>query len=270
MPPSSAAPVTLRRYHFPNLNGEGWGTFVLGSDGFFSAVSDYGNYATRWTATGGDLRRWLARGLDWQYLARNVAMHKLTFDPRQTYEAVADYILHRRRRDGASKEWAAGEWEILQLYREDDGIQESEWSGWQRHTKIGEPWDMACYSWSADIKAFGEILFPRLQQILQAEIAAEDASGIEPVITRYTLDGPNGGLSFDDIHVERARNLANQVKWAIRHSGDCLDKDGLWRYEPLPSYRDDAFFAACRWDSLDEALAAARKARTAYDGPQAP
>lgn len=41
-------------------------------------------------------------------------------------------------------------------------------------------------------------------------------------------------------------------KWAIRQNGRCLNKDGEWEYEPMPSSRDEDFFARCRF-SLDEA-----------------
>lgn len=50
-------------------------------------------------------------------------------------------------------------------------------------------------------------------------------------------------------------------KWAVRRMSSCLAKDGEWEYEPIPSSRDDAFYASCRFDSLEEALAAYDKAK---------
>lgn len=44
------------------------------------------------------------------------------------------------------------------------------------------------------------------------------------------------------------------MKWAVRRGGNCLRKDGLWEHEPQPSSRDDAFYAMCRFDSLEEAV----------------
>ncbi len=44
-------------------------------------------------------------------------------------------------------------------------------------------------------------------------------------------------------------------RWAVRRGGSCLSKNGEWEYEPLPSSRDDAFYARCRFESLDAALA---------------
>lgn len=51
------------------------------------------------------------------------------------------------------------------------------------------------------------------------------------------------------------------VRWSIRRVGDncCLNRDGRWEYEPQPSSRDDAFFARCRFASLDDAVEFLRK-----------
>jgi len=43
-------------------------------------------------------------------------------------------------------------------------------------------------------------------------------------------------------------------KWAVRQLSRCLNKEGEWEWEPIPSSRDDAFYTRCRFDSLDEAL----------------
>jgi hypothetical protein len=45
-------------------------------------------------------------------------------------------------------------------------------------------------------------------------------------------------------------------RWAVRHGSMCLTLAAKWVYEPLPSSRDDDFYAKCRFDSLDAALAA--------------
>jgi regulator of replication initiation timing len=42
-------------------------------------------------------------------------------------------------------------------------------------------------------------------------------------------------------------------------SGAVLGKDGEWAHEPIPSSRDDKFYAMYRFDTLEEAEAAARK-----------
>ena len=47
-------------------------------------------------------------------------------------------------------------------------------------------------------------------------------------------------------------------KWAVRKNGVCLTNDGKWEYEPMPSNRDAAFYARCRFDSLEQAMAAVK------------
>lgn len=41
--------------------------------------------------------------------------------------------------------------------------------------------------------------------------------------------------------------------WAITLDGACLNREGEWEHEPLPSSRDQAFFERCRF-GLDDAL----------------
>lgn len=45
-------PVELRRYVVPGHDGDQGGTFVLGSDGFFACVTDWGNYVYFWNNYG--------------------------------------------------------------------------------------------------------------------------------------------------------------------------------------------------------------------------
>ena len=44
------------------------------------------------------------------------------------------------------------------------------------------------------------------------------------------------------------------IRWALRNDRRyCLNKEGEWEYEPMPSSRDDDFYARCRWDTVEEA-----------------
>ncbi len=55
----STAEVTLRRYRLHSTGHEGWAIIVIGSDGYFSAVSDWGNYAYIWGSMGSAVREFL-------------------------------------------------------------------------------------------------------------------------------------------------------------------------------------------------------------------
>lgn len=48
-------------------------------------------------------------------------------------------------------------------------------------------------------------------------------------------------------------------RWAVILRSRCLNRDGRWEYEPIPSERDDDFLARCRFDR-DTALDLARQA----------
>jgi hypothetical protein len=59
------------------------------------------------------------------------------------------------------------------------------------------------------------------------------------------------------VKIQRARQLEGPDLWAVRYSSDCLNKSGEWEWEPMPSSRDDAFIARCRFATADEAIRAA-------------
>ena len=43
-------------------------------------------------------------------------------------------------------------------------------------------------------------------------------------------------------------------RWAVRRLSQCLNRDAEWEWEPMPSSRDDAFYAHCRFDALEQAV----------------
>jgi len=63
-----------------------------------------------------------------------------------------------------------------------------------------------------------------------------------------------------EIKIQRMRQIEGPALWKVARNGDCLNKSGEWEYEPMPSSRDDEFLARCRFDTAEEAIAAAMKA----------
>jgi hypothetical protein len=49
-------------------------------------------------------------------------------------------------------------------------------------------------------------------------------------------------------------------RWAVVHLGYCLDADGEWDYEPLPSSRDDDWLATHRFPRAEASRRAVRAA----------
>ena len=62
------------------------------------------------------------------------------------------------------------------------------------------------------------------------------------------FDGPH------EVRLDQCLQRDGSVLWAIREGGLCLARDGNWEYEPIPSDRDEAFFARCRFSTIAEAV----------------
>lgn len=58
-----------------------------------------------------------------------------------------------------------------------------------------------------------------------------------------------------DVTIERVAQRDGPDRWAVRAplSGTCLGREGEWEPEPSPSSRDDAFYARCRFATVEEA-----------------
>ncbi len=54
-------------------------------------------------------------------------------------------------------------------------------------------------------------------------------------------------------HVTLTRRMRDGSSWAIENHSCCLNKDGEFEYESLPSNRPDDFLVRCRYASLEEA-----------------
>jgi hypothetical protein len=79
---------------------------------------------------------------------------------------------------------------------------------------------------------------------LRTQLAAAQAAPCLPVCS-YDAG--------DDVRIEAAQQRDGSVLWAIRRSRSVLNKEGEWEYEPMPSSRDEEFFARCRYASATEA-----------------
>lgn len=181
--PRTVAPspeVVLRRYVLrSDGHGEGWAKIVIGSDGFFAAVSDYGNYAFIWSHHGcRDFREFLIRASrDWDYFVRK-------FDPKQLWDrnAVEDDIRRRIiewRRDGRfTREEARAEWDLADDADFNDEVGFWQWAG---ETTFPDAFEHTRYMLNPQCVAFvkktmGERLAPILRAELDAEKGATDAA----------------------------------------------------------------------------------------------
>jgi len=94
------------------------------------------------------------------------------------------------------------------------------------------------------------------------QLAEASPSSMERLVsTRYQFKSDFDNHNISPITFDRMRSpFYKGEKWAVRRNSSCLAKDGEWEHEPIPSSRDDDFYARCRFDSLTEALAAVERA----------
>lgn len=88
--------------------------------------------------------------------------------------------------------------------------------------------------------------------------AQPQAPESELAVNEYQVAG-GGPHDTEDVRLCRRRQLEGDDKWAIYKRSWVLSRDGEWEFEPLPSGRDDAFIARCRFDTPQEALAIYRR-----------
>ncbi len=67
----------------------------------------------------------------------------------------------------------------------------------------------------------------------------------------YELDG---WKDLIEVRLELVKQRDGSELWAIREKGCCLNKQGEWEIEPIPSSRKSAFYKRCRWESPEAAL----------------
>lgn len=60
----------------------------------------------------------------------------------------------------------------------------------------------------------------------------------------------------DEALLERCKQRDGSYKWAVRRGRSCMNSDGEFEFEPMPSSRDGAFMTRCRFDSAESAYAA--------------
>ena len=164
----------LYHYYLPSVNGEGWAEIVIGSNGFFAAVSDYGNYGYAWRHIGKRTAREFISEIGADYLRGKLDSTK-HFDADETEKAVRRTICQRRRGRDITEYDARKAWDALCIH---DLIDFNDWSSAYGKV-VDHDHELAHYSPSGMILGFVEKVLPRLQAILREELAAERATAPE-------------------------------------------------------------------------------------------
>lgn len=176
------SPAEVRRYYLaPPEKSFEWAEVIITSGGFFSAVSDYGNYAFAWRSFGDrDFRSFLLNAeKDVDYFTKKLQHGGDgpgdVYDGEPTVRAIKEHILRHRRDLSWTAESAREQWDLLSRHDVEDN--EVEFGAWYRETDIADAYEFAHRKRNPQAKAFVErILVARLCPIFRAELAAQNAA----------------------------------------------------------------------------------------------
>lgn len=154
------------RYDIPSRRPlGGWGVFVIDSTGYFSCVTDWGNYAYYWTHHGcRDFREFLV-DLDPSYLCGKLGRREYSED--KTKKLIREDILAQRKSHSLSKEEARKEWALLE---EHDFETPSGFGAWVEATSLSDAWELAGSDFPYDLRMFATDLYPRFVAALKEDL----------------------------------------------------------------------------------------------------
>lgn len=175
---------SIYEYRLRTDKGHWLADVILRSDGFFSTVSDWGNYAFRWTHPGMEFRAFVAQleGQD-DYVCSKLAKRDW-WDGEQTLKNIKHRITSGRRDGWLTKARAEEEWghlidacatfwsEGLNGVREMDHLQ---FSRFYDKTSLDDAGELASYDYPPDVRGFCREVMPRLAAAIRAELTAEAA-----------------------------------------------------------------------------------------------
>jgi len=166
----------IRRYSLKNEGHSGWAIILIDTDiGFFSTVSDYGNYAYLWSAPGTEFRRFLLE-VEPDYLLSKLlhgrADRLKIFDGDATKKEILKYIEENEQLGAREKNRQKYERE-KELLEERSFDHQSDFEAWQSETLLDEPWEFGCWVPDPQCTAFCEKVMPRFQKLLQEELEKE-------------------------------------------------------------------------------------------------
>lgn len=166
--------VTLRRYVLKTNKQSGWAIIVIGSDGYFSAVSDHGNFSYIWGQPGMEFRRFLTE-VDPYYFRSKIThcRESEVWDSEATEKNIRKRLDEMVERGHMSAESADMAFEDAEGSIDDAGAL------WSWASEAGIPEEFCVYEGIAATKpepwsyAFAQCVLPRFQEMLRAELAAE-------------------------------------------------------------------------------------------------
>lgn len=149
-----------------------WAIALLTEDGIFSVISDFGNYAFKWSHTGcKDFREFFV-GLEPGYVQGKLGQgFKKEFQTEKTCQVIREQILQRRKEGELTKERAKNEMDLVKSLRN-----ELDYYEWTQTTSLRHDHDWAVYDHPSDIQNFCKRVLPKIQKKVAADIGPKEES----------------------------------------------------------------------------------------------
>lgn len=157
--------AALWRYDLPNIKLEGWAIVIMSSDGYFSAVSDFGNYCYKWSSFEGDFRKFLL-DVESDYLLSKISRRSV-FDEEKAQKNIRRAILEMRRTGGLTREEAREEWDRASIDSQLD------FYDFVRETKLYDMHEYGEMVYPGEAEGFCRSIWPRLCAIWKTELHAD-------------------------------------------------------------------------------------------------
>ncbi len=167
----------LRRYSV-RLK-QSWAIIVIDTSiGYFSAVSDFGNYAYTWSHPGCEFRKFLSETHDDYIYGKLTHVHRV-FDSTATQKAVDAWILESRRKKDLERDEARELYDGARDLEDErsffDWINTSSMDGdeaYEAHGLYRTQAESQCW-------AFCTKVFPVFQEMLREELKKEEDAALE-------------------------------------------------------------------------------------------
>jgi hypothetical protein len=165
--------IKFWRYSIPpDKDGlDGWGIFLLDSTGFFSCVTDFGNYAFRWGTTGKNDFREFFLDESFDYHVRKLYFtngNSFELDWTATVKNIKEWILRLRHEDSLTEDEASSEWDLINRLSDEDNENE-----WIENTTFTDAFEMLVYDLPISVRRLRDELMPRLRDAIKAELKKE-------------------------------------------------------------------------------------------------
>ena len=192
----------IRRYK----HHQGWAVIIIDTSiGYFSTVSDWGNYSYVWTHPGGEFRRFLMEVEDDYFI--NKILHGR--DDRQVYDADAT---KKAIKDVLDEEEKSGDWPHLQEELEhfaESGLETKEdFYAWYQDTKLDDAHELIRMQWNPQAVSFARYILPIFKGMLREDIVRERCAAAESHGHRCEL---YAGHEEENLHHSASRALTQHL-----------------------------------------------------------